>query len=103
MDKRNPDGSYMSESQIIEDVIQDIKSSPFVLQQWSKLKLSEVSDLHFGAGLNIRNAYGLWKDDNPHFKSKHPDDASGDILEKVGKASTSQIESEREHRLNRNA
>jgi hypothetical protein len=86
MDKRNPDGSYMNESEIVEDIVREIRSSPTLLDEWNKLESWEVGLMHFGAGMNIRSAYGLWEKNNPHFRFKDADDVSGDILEKVWQA-----------------
>ena len=55
--------------------------------QIEKLKKEDLAKFHFSIGMNIRNAWGLWKEDSTlhkHFREKyglwHADDMSGMIF-----------------------
>ena len=61
--------------------------------QIKKLRKEDMAKYHFSTGMNIRNAWGLWKEDSTlhiHFKEKyglwHADDMSGLIFHCFHKA-----------------
>lgn len=59
---------YMSEEQIVKDLLYRIRTNPESLDDWMKLKRDHVGMLHHGLGTKIRNYYGLWDPKNPHVK-----------------------------------
>jgi hypothetical protein len=76
----NPDGSYMTREQIIEDLKKRIDEGGLYL-----LKVTARHDLHIfhhSLGQWIRNVYGLWHDNHPYLPDGvHPDDYSMEIIE----------------------
>lgn len=105
-------GRYMSEVEIIEDMIAKIKVDGEAIKAWSspdafvmpKLTIGcpEVPEKHAGslmlAGMSIRNWYGLWDSENPYTKVSaclteddiitdplHPDNFSVRIIDRVRK------------------
>ena len=48
------------------------------------LKKDELIHLHHTTGQDIRNAFGLWLEDNPHVTG-HPDDTSMEVMELIWK------------------
>lgn len=76
-------GRYMSEVEIIEDLVAKIKNNDDAIKVWSSPdafvmpkfdpKSLDVPDATAGAlmfaGMSIRNWYGLWDTDNPYTKT----------------------------------
>lgn len=106
-------GSYLSEDEIVSDILARIKADPEALKRWTdtcswSLPVGEDGQIdpeapdHAGclmfAGMQIRNYYGLWHDECPFTKAngddleivdgiitdrRHPDNASGRIIDRV--------------------
>lgn len=49
---------------------------------YTALKKDELIHLHHTTGQDIRNAFGLWLEDNPNVPG-HPDDTSMEIMELI--------------------
>jgi hypothetical protein len=77
----NPDGSFMSEDQIVDDIV----ANQLDVETRRQLLSPDFSplDAHFGLGGWVRNTYGLWDEGNPHVGRCHPDDISERVVEKV--------------------
>lgn len=99
----NPDGSFMSEDEIVEDIlahrIDDAETYELLLYDFDP-PVSEDDKLaimasgfnpnafaRFQFGMWIRNSYGLWNTTNPHVTfdphRRHPDNIAGRVIEKV--------------------
>lgn len=86
-------GKYLTEDEIVEDLIVKIGSAPGAAKGWVEGGIG----LWF-TGMNIRNYYGLWHENNPYTKSngddlqiengvitdpRFPDNYSGRIMDRV--------------------
>jgi hypothetical protein len=77
----NPDGSFMSEDQIADDIV----GHQLDAEARKQLLAPDFSpiDAHFGLGLWIRNSYGLWDESYPRALFDDPDEISQRVIEKV--------------------
>lgn len=81
-------GTYLSEDEIVVDMLARIKSDPDGVKIWNdpaswKLpydergRFAETAPEHAGSlmfvGMTVRNWYGLWKDECPHTITNGPD------------------------------
>lgn len=102
-------GSYLSEDEIVTDMLAKIKADPEAVKRWndprswrlpdSLITLCPVEkaedDCDYAgcmmfAGMNVRNYYGLWHKDNPYTliylkqdHPQHPDNLSGRAIDRV--------------------
>lgn len=81
----NPDGTYMTEAQIMADLPSRIDPDGFAT--FLKMPTDELIWCHHGLGQWIRNSYGLWHEWNPYVilqDAQHdnfPDQISQRIIE----------------------
>lgn len=87
----NPDGSWMTEDEIVEDILSVM--TPEDRRTWESIAYEDLITAHFTTGMAIRNQYGLWKPDNPTPSAPyseypgdhemHPDQISMRVIQKV--------------------
>lgn len=75
----NFDLSFKSPDQIVDHLYDTMKD----VDRKSLMSFNDSIALHHTFGRHIRNEYGLWHEDNPHMKDKHPDDVSDEIIKKL--------------------
>jgi hypothetical protein len=93
-----PPRVFLSEDEIVADLLARIKSSPDALESWLKVKQDTLIEAHHSVGRSIRNDYGLWDQRNPHVvldpspngeglidHPNYPDQMSHRIIERVWK------------------
>jgi hypothetical protein len=85
-------GKHLTEDEIVADMLAKITADPEVLKQWTDPQSWRGLGV-FGLGMNVRNWYGLWREDCPLTKADgtwppppDPDDISGRIIDRVRKA-----------------
>lgn len=94
--RKKSDGTYLSEREIIDELVDDIKQEPGVLAIWRAWPRDALIMAHHSMGQAIRNRFGLWAEDNPHVvldpepnadgvvdHPNHPDQASFRIIQSV--------------------
>lgn len=79
-----PDDHFLSADQIVDDILNSVdgpkpRLPKTVLMAFTKV--DSVIQFHHTVGRWIRNAYGLWHDNNPYAKVTHPDVMSMRIIE----------------------
>jgi hypothetical protein len=92
---KNPDGSYMSNEEVAQHVYSTLSNESY-LAVLKMPKKEDMIELHFYAGMGIRNNYGMWREDNPHSivnpepnaeglldDPNHPDQRSHEVLKMV--------------------
>jgi hypothetical protein len=93
-----PPRVFLSEDEIVADLLARIKTSPAALDTWLKVKQDSLIQAHHTVGRSIRNDYGLWDVRNPHVvldappnneglidHPNYPDQMSHRIIERVWK------------------
>jgi hypothetical protein len=82
-------GRHLTEDEIVADLVARLRAEPKALRSW----MNSGPEIHFTAGMMVRNWYGLWREDCPLTKADdgdifppHPDDVSGRIIDHVLKA-----------------
>jgi hypothetical protein len=92
-----PPRVFLSEDQIVADLLARIKASPAAIDTWLKVKQESLIEAHHTVGRSIRNDYGLWDERNPHVvldpppnegvidHPDYPDQMSHRIIERVWK------------------
>ena len=87
---------FLSEDEIVADLLARIKGSPDALESWLNVKQDSLIQAHHSVGRSIRNDYGLWDARNPHVildappknegvidHPNYPDQMSQRIIERV--------------------
>lgn len=78
----NPDGSYMSNDQVVERIWTDLQKPEQAKSLKSLEDLKSEEDLymlHHGFGMWMRNKFGMWRVDNPHSNLNPPRNAKNVI------------------------
>jgi len=70
----------MTVDEMVECVIGEFSQQD--IADYTALKKDELVHLHHTTGQDIRNAFGLWLEDNPNVIG-HPDDTSMEIMELI--------------------
>lgn len=106
-------GSYLDEDEIVSDMLAKIEADPEAVKRWTDPaswrmpigkdgKIEDDAPKHAGClmfvGMQVRNYYGLWREDCPYTKAdgpdleitdgvitdaRHPDNVSGRIIDRV--------------------
>lgn len=97
-DSSNEEKKFLTEDEIVSDVLGKIVSDPVALKQWLETKKKDLVSFHFNVGMRIRNMYHLWHPENPNTivnpkpnsrgivdHPLFPDQVSQRIIEKVWK------------------
>jgi hypothetical protein len=100
---RNPDGTYLSEDQILADLpnrVTDAETLALIKSNFTpspEHRLEAIQAIHDQIAFSrwIRNSYGLWREDNPYtltnppaneegiiYHPMHPDNLSGRIVDR---------------------
>lgn len=66
--RRNPDGTFMSFDQVVDDISSAARSETHKLRAWQEVARADLYLGHHSTGQAIRNAYGLWDTENPYTK-----------------------------------
>ena len=82
-------GKHLTEDEIVADLLARIRAEPGALESW----MNCGPEIHFTAGMKVRNWYGLWRKDCPltkpadgHWLAPDADDVSMRIINRVRKA-----------------
>ena len=79
---------HLIEDEIVADLLARIRAEPGAAESWMN-----CPEIHFTAGMMVRNWYGLWRKDCPltqpaagHWLAPDADDVSARIIKRVRKA-----------------
>jgi len=64
--RKRDDGEFLSEREIIDELVEDICAEPQARSAWKICPRDQIIYLHHTVGQAIRNRFGLWDPDNPH-------------------------------------
>lgn len=64
--RKRDTGDFLSEREIIDELVQDVENEPQVLAAWMRCPYDQIINLHETVGDSIRKRFGLWDEDNPH-------------------------------------
>lgn len=64
--RKRDDGEFLSEREIIDELVEDIGAEPAAYAAWKAAPRDQIIFLHHTVGQAVRNRFGLWDPDNPH-------------------------------------